>query len=186
MQCLVWNVVTWFKQKTQPAFELAPQRGHFQSQPSCFLFYTTLISFHISVGLPPPFPVISSSPLPSLRFYSHFTNPPPPPLLSAISRIISLFNCCWLKPSYSPAAQHSSNSMLLQPCAIQLPLGRLNQAERTRTVWALYHSNTTLDRHQTMAPGIIKRSSAVLLIWTWGDWEVSTVQYDNLLFIALI
>lgn len=34
-------------------------------------------------------------------------------LLAAISRIISLFNCCWLKPSYSPCS-----SALLQFCAI--------------------------------------------------------------------
>lgn len=54
--------------------------------------------------------------------------PTSPFVVPAISCIISLFNCCWLKPSSSPAAQHSSSSMLLQPCAIQLPTGKLNQA----------------------------------------------------------
>lgn len=41
--------------------------------------------------------------------------------------------------------------MLLQPRAIQLPLGRLNQAAPAwGTVWALNHHNATLDGHQTI------------------------------------
>lgn len=149
-----------------------------------FLFYTTLIFFlHHSCVSPstvsPKFYIFLAA---HYSLYSHLTNIP---LLSAISRIISLFNCCWLKPSpYSPAAQHSSSPMLLQPRAIQLPLGRLNYTGRARTVWALNHWNTTLDGGQTSAPGMIKQSAAALLIWTRGDWEGSAVLYDNLLFFA--
>lgn len=117
---------------------LFAQAAIFSSSPPTVVFFfwfnTQLLTVFTIISL---FPISSLScrhlnlrlflppfTLPSLLLSVH---PPPFFLFPAISRIISLLNCCWLKPSpYSPAAQHSSSLMLLQPCAIQLPLGVQN------------------------------------------------------------
>lgn len=77
-------------------------------------------------------------------YWLSFTPPPPP---FAISRIISLFNCCscWLRHPPPPTTPHGS--ALLQFDAIQLPTA--GQSRRAAIVRALNYPNAGLDGHQT-------------------------------------
>lgn len=77
---------------------------------------------------------------PRLRPLRCLPSSPPPPPPFAISRIISLFNCCWLRPPPPPTP-------LLRFDTIQLPT--VSKSSRAAIVGVLNRPNAGLDGHQT-------------------------------------